>query len=203
MANELNDALSPLDGFKMPRYKELPEIELYMDQIISIAEKYLAQLSIGEKSIITPSMINNYVKNGILPPPTKKRYTRDHLAKIIIICTMKQTVEITDIASTLDCSIEENGMENTFDMFAARYENDLAQTVENAIFLASEENGSVLDVIIAGAVRSNTSRLVAEYALKTRRENNEPTDKEKEKPRSKKKKRDEDDEEEISLLPVI
>lgn len=200
MADKLKTALAPLKGFKMPRYSELPEIDLYMDQIISIAEKYLAPLTVGDKSIITPSMINNYVKNNIIPPPQKKRYTRDHLAKIIIICTMKQTVEITDIAATLNQSIETNGIERTFDSFAKRYEDDLSQTVENATALAEEDDGSVLDVILAGAVRSNTSRLVAEYALSTRKTNAEPKEKEKQK---QKKKHSNEDEEEISLLPVI
>ena len=84
-------SIETLENFRLPRYGDLPELELYMDQVISTVEKYLSALKVGDKSILTPSMVNNYVKNGVIPPPEKKRYTRDHLAQIIIICTLKQT----------------------------------------------------------------------------------------------------------------
>ena len=52
---------------------ELPEFELYMDQVIGLVEKYLRPLYPENKTPITPSMINNYVKNGALPPPQNKK----------------------------------------------------------------------------------------------------------------------------------
>ena len=63
---------------KLPYWDELPEIDLYMDQVIVLMEKYLSWY-IGydsENKIITPSMINNYVKLGIIPAPIKKKYSK-------------------------------------------------------------------------------------------------------------------------------
>ncbi|MBQ1186610.1 MAG: DUF1836 domain-containing protein, partial [Clostridia bacterium] len=56
-------------GFHLPRTSELPELDFYMDQVVSIMEKYLFLLSVDQDSkFITPAMINNYVKLGIIPP---------------------------------------------------------------------------------------------------------------------------------------
>ena len=68
------DSTMEVLNFHCPRWKELPEIDLYMDQVVSILEKYLSVFMEyeGEK-IITPTMINNYVKQKVVDPPIKKR----------------------------------------------------------------------------------------------------------------------------------
>ena len=59
---------------KLPHWEDLPEIDLYMDQVIALMEKYLSDLTTQDDSkLITPSMINNYVKLNIIPAPTKKK----------------------------------------------------------------------------------------------------------------------------------
>ena len=76
---EKNDFLVSCDAvgsLHFPRWQELPEFELYMDQVIALAEKYLSVLTPDHKVPITPSMINNYVKSGALPPPKNKKYNR-------------------------------------------------------------------------------------------------------------------------------
>ena len=57
------EKLSAFEGFHMPRWNDLPEIDLYMDQVISVTDKYLGALCTTDDPILTPSMINNYVKN--------------------------------------------------------------------------------------------------------------------------------------------
>ena len=56
------------------RPSEIPNIDLYMDQVIAIAEKYLRPITAEGDNLLTQAMINNYVKNGIVPPPIKKRF---------------------------------------------------------------------------------------------------------------------------------
>ena len=78
-----------VSAFHIPRWHELPEFDLYMDQVIALAEKYLSVLSADGKGLLTPSMINNYVKSGVLPPPKNKKYNRTHLAILMIVCITK------------------------------------------------------------------------------------------------------------------
>ena len=98
MTNENTEISKPLKH-KLPYWDELPEIDLYMDQVIVLMEKYLSWYieENQETKIITPSMINNYVKLGIIPPPEKKKYSKVHIAYLIIICSLKQVMPIPDI----------------------------------------------------------------------------------------------------------
>ena len=118
---EKNDFLISCDvigSLHFPRWQELPEFELYMDQVIALAEKYLSVLTPDHKVPITPSMINNYVKSGALPPPKNKKYNRTHLALLMIICSMKSVMEISSISDIVRQSIASNSIENVLDTFA-------------------------------------------------------------------------------------
>lgn len=204
MNNRFEKELEKLNGFSLPRYAELPEIELYMDQVISVAEKYLSALAVGERSLITPSMINNYVKNGVIPPPHRKRYTREHLAAIIIICALKSTVEIQDIALVVNNSTNARGMEKTFDTFAEQYEAHMAAIVEKSRATAqSDSDHAPYKVIVENAILSSTARIAVEYAMNSiDAPKAEQTDEEPRR-RRRRKATDDEDGEEISILPVI
>ena len=92
---------------KLPYWDELPEIDLYMDQVIALMDKYLSFHKTDEETkIITNSMVNNYVKLGIMPAPVKKKYSREHIAYLIIICTLKQALPISDIKDLIEIRVK-------------------------------------------------------------------------------------------------
>lgn len=98
---KLADFEKKLQTFHMPRYRELPDIDLYMDQVISYVNKYLNIFSETDENVITPSMINNYVKHGILPPPSGKKYSRVHLAYICAVFFLKQVLKMEEIKNII------------------------------------------------------------------------------------------------------
>ena len=78
--------------------EDLPSIELYMDQVTTFMDKYLSQNKrYEEDKTLTKTMINNYTKNNLLPPPEKKRYTKEHLILLIYIYYLKNVISISDI----------------------------------------------------------------------------------------------------------
>ena len=86
----------------LPRWNELPEIDLYLDQVVNYLEKYLGILSSNDDDkIITKTMINNYVKQGIMPAPEKKKYGKTHIAYLMVICILKQVYSIGDIGKLI------------------------------------------------------------------------------------------------------
>lgn len=86
-----------------PDWAALPTIPLYVDQVLLYLRDSLAFFERDEEDVLlTNSMINNYVKNGVLPHPLKKKYSRQHLAALITICMLKQVLTIPDIATLLD-----------------------------------------------------------------------------------------------------
>ena len=81
---------------------EIPEIDLYMDQLTTFMEDKLnANKRSEDDKTMTKTMINNYTKNTLLPPPDKKRYSKDHLIMLLYIYYLKNFVSITDIQTLL------------------------------------------------------------------------------------------------------
>lgn len=108
----------------IPRWEELPNIELYLDQVVTLMEEYLGNVNKEEK-IITKTMINNYVKNGILKSPENKKYNKEHLAKIIVICILKQIYSINDISNLIRLALETSEINISYNRFAVEFEKSI------------------------------------------------------------------------------
>ena len=96
--NLRNDEFKTL---KLPRWEEFPAFELYIDQVISFVCENLRIFNNDDEPLITAAMINNYVKNGVLHPPVKKKYDRTHLAKLIVICISKRILALSQISDAI------------------------------------------------------------------------------------------------------
>ena len=93
-----SDMVRKLNALSLPRYDQLPNVTLYRDQVIEYVALWMEPLSICvEQPAITPSMINNYVKVGLVPAPVKKQYGREQIARLIVICIFKQVLPIAAI----------------------------------------------------------------------------------------------------------
>lgn len=99
----LENWLNELNNFSYKDYENLPDLDLYMEQVINYLEN---QLSIFKTSSldkqITSSMINNYVKGKVVDAPIKKKYNKSHIASIEQICTLKQVLSIAEVKEILD-----------------------------------------------------------------------------------------------------
>ncbi len=95
---DLSNWFSQLENYKFPDWQELPDLDLYMDQVVTYLERILCLISVeGEDKLITTWMVNNYVKAGAIPMPKGKKYNKEHLGYILLICAMKQVLSISDI----------------------------------------------------------------------------------------------------------
>lgn len=107
----------------IPRWNELPEIDLYLDQVVNYLEKYLGILNVNrDEKIITKTMINNYVKLGIMPAPEKKKYNKSHIAYLMVICILKQVYSIGDIGKLISETIKFFELSKAYNRFCANIE---------------------------------------------------------------------------------
>ena len=98
----LNSILDSLTNIDYIRAEEIPNINLYMDQVTTFMEEHLASTKRYEDDkILTKTMINNYAKNHLLPPPVKKKYSREHVLILIFIYYFKNILSIKDIETVL------------------------------------------------------------------------------------------------------
>lgn len=129
---EFQTFVKEFKAFRLPRFFEFPDVGLYMDQVVSLTEKYLKIMQrADEKQFITPSMINNYVKMGVMPAPIQKRYTPVHLAYLVMICLLKQVLTINEIKLYL--SFDQGMIEVEYDRFCGLLEKSTKNLcVENS-----------------------------------------------------------------------
>ncbi len=101
--NLLNSILESLKNLNYIKPEDIPNIDLYMDQVTTFMDTQLASTKRHpEDKILTKTMINNYTKNNLLPPPEKKKYTKEHLLTLIFIYYFKGIMSISDIQSILN-----------------------------------------------------------------------------------------------------
>ena len=99
MLNSILESLSRVDYIPLD---DLPNIDLYMDQVTTLMEKELEQSKrYDEDKVLTKTMINNYAKNNLLPPPVKKKYSKEHVLVLILIYYFKNVLAIKDIEHIL------------------------------------------------------------------------------------------------------
>lgn len=99
MLNSILDSISRIDYIKS---ENIPNLDLYMDQIITFMDVQLKSSKRHEDDkILTKTMINNYVKNNLLPPPNKKKYSKEHVVSLIFIYYFKNILPIKDIETIL------------------------------------------------------------------------------------------------------
>lgn len=153
----------------LPHWEELPPIELYMDQVVTLLGNYISVMG-GEK-VITQPMINNYVKLGIMPPPSKKRYSRHHIAYLIIICFLKQTLGMDTIKRIIPVGITEDEVKSVYESFVENQKKAFDYVIDNIKSVAgpildTESEKRMNDLIIQVSVASNICKVLAEGIIK-------------------------------------
>lgn len=102
MSKKSRDWLEEMARLDYIKPEDIPEIDLYMDQVTTFMESQLSKTKrTPEDKIMTKTMINNYTKNKLLPPPVKKKYTKDHMYLLIFIYYFKSIMSIADIQKLL------------------------------------------------------------------------------------------------------
>jgi len=114
---EIENQPSPI---RLPRWEELPDIDLYMDQVLRLTEKHLSVIGIKP---VTAAMINNYVKLKLLPAPIGKKYTRQHVAFIFAIAILKDVFEIIQIREGILVETQILGLKQAYNLFVTEVEN--------------------------------------------------------------------------------
>ena len=109
--------------FRLPRYHEIPNMGLYLEQTTKYINGFLAPLGCLE---ITSSMVSNYVKKGIVPKPEKKQYYAEHVAYLFFVALAKNLVSIEDIGLLIEMQRNTYTLPVAYDFMGAHLENTLA-----------------------------------------------------------------------------
>ena len=133
----LQSILDSLDRIDYIRPDDIPDIELYMDQVTTFMDSRLKNAARNPEvdKILTKTMINNYAKNDLLPPPVRKKYSREHMLLLIFIYYFKGNLSISDIQTVL---------KPITDRFFAGNEGLKLETIYNEVFSLEREEVEVM-----------------------------------------------------------
>lgn len=121
--NSLNKLFA---SYHLPRLSEIPDIDLYMDQVIIYVRKHFSLFPYAAaENFITPSMINNYVKSGIIPAPIGKKYGRRHIAYILIVFFLKQVFSLEEVKAFIYVQIKASSERQAYELFCDILDSEL------------------------------------------------------------------------------
>ena len=165
---------SYLNEHALPKWEELPALDLYMDQVVALINGYLGFLpkEVGMDAVVTAAAINNYVRKKIVPPPVKKRYSRIHLAYLLMICSLKQGVSISYVQQMIPVTLSEETVRTVYDQFVEQHRRTTLYFVEQVnritpAILAEDKTDDqrLSNVVTAFAVVAGLSRMSTEKLL--------------------------------------
>lgn len=129
--DNLKDWCEKLYSFNVGKWEEWPDINLYMDQVISYLDKYMDYFRIyDDEKMITPSIINNNTKDGVLPKPVKKKYSRTLLSTLLMFCITRQVLSGRELSNMLGELTASDDFSELHKAFGNTLEEQLQRTLE-------------------------------------------------------------------------
>ncbi len=162
-----------LRSFRLPAWEDFPDLELYMDQMILLLNRYLTfDEALAEEKTVTASMINNYVKMRIMPPPVKKKYGRAHLAYLVIICSLKDALGISVIQKIFPPGMEGELLRDRYNAFVRNQEKSYHYVADNidlvALPLLQEQervSERIHDLVMQVGVSASITKALTEHFI--------------------------------------
>ena len=148
----------------IPLWEELPVLELYMDQVIILLNQYVGMIKNedGESETITKNMINNYVKMKVVPAPVRKKYSKTHIAYLVLVCVMKQIYSISMIKSMLPDFEDEQGIIKTYNCIVNSFKRAVNDDVSNIV----NDDTNIENCVLQLSSKAIALKLLAEKVMK-------------------------------------
>lgn len=172
---ELERLKSRMASERPAHWDALPDIPLYMDQVVSYLGRQL--ITFRESEGLTSAMINNYIKDGIAPRANGKRYEKEHLATLTAIAILKQVLSVRDLATLLENNIKVGNLDSDYERFLTGLDSAFQEA------LVDIENGpdDLPTLAVSLALRSYADLLACRRILDLLRMDEEESGKEKKK----------------------
>lgn len=166
-----------MENYKLPAWEDIPNIGLYMKQLISLVKDYLDYMppELKGEEFITSATVNNYVRKKIMPEPVDKKYYRVHIVYLIIICSLKQGLSIPTIQTMIPVDLPTDELKETYDSYVKQHQLAVRYFLQQVRLAA----GGILDhkvkpiiatdqaseLIMTSAIVGSFARLMAEKLL--------------------------------------
>lgn len=184
----LQDWLDQIADTELTPFANLPQLELYMDQVITLMRRQYDALTPATDRPLTPSMINNYVKDEVMPRPVQKKYTREHLTVLSLICMLKAEFALPEIKELVGGLNRFYGNEELYALFCTAQSIALQKASDRLSSFSQADEAQRYKLAMELALEANAKRIAAAKLLESLTPKDEQTDKDKDKEKEKEKK---------------
>lgn len=142
-----------LETNRPEQWDRIPDIDLYMDQLKSYMERQHIGFELtGTEETLTSSMVNNYIKSGILPRAKGKRYNRSHIGILTAICLLKQVLKVDEVGKLLQSCLQGRDVQSFYSDFTEMLDQEYQKTAEqiNPEADAGETTRQALQMAVSG-----------------------------------------------------
>ena len=127
---ELDEFKDKLRHARPEQWDLIPDIELYMDQVISYMTRQHIGLELDGDENLTSAMINNYIKSGLLPRARGKKYNREHIGYLTAICLLKQVLSVSETGALLRQQMENRSVEDFYRHYTEILDEEFSRTAD-------------------------------------------------------------------------
>ncbi|MCL1791059.1 MAG: DUF1836 domain-containing protein [Peptococcaceae bacterium] len=165
----LEDIKKSLSEERPATWDDLPDIDLYMDQVLGYMHRQL--YSSRPESNLTAAMVNNYIRDGLMPRTKGKKYSRSHIARLTTICVLKQVLSVGDISLLIEM-FPPDTLKQVYEKYRTILDRDLSSVVEKV-----PDNNDPLeltDAVVRFAIASYANKVAAEHLIDMLKEQRTP-----------------------------
>ena len=165
-----------ITNYHLPDWDSIPDLGLYMDQVVVLLVQYLSFIPspAGTKEhFVTSSTINNYVRLKIMPAPVKRKYHRVHIAYLIMILTMKQSLSISDVQKVIPPDSSEEEVRVVYENYSEKFRrlalffNQQVQSGAEGIHTPGQSTDNAVELlVIESALIAGFSKILAEKLIR-------------------------------------
>ena len=166
-----------ITDYHLPEWNSIPDFGLYMDQVIVLLEQYLSFIPTpagAKEHIVTSATINNYVRLKIMPAPVKRKYHRVHIAYLVMILTMKQSLSISDVQKVIPpMDSSEDEVLSVYEDYSEKFRrlalffNQQVQTGAEGIRTPGQTGDNAVELlVIESALIAGFSKILAEKLIR-------------------------------------
>ncbi len=165
-----------VSNYRLPDWESIPDFGLYMEQVVTYIREKIGYAKVGDEGseVITSSAINNYVRKKLMPAPVKKRYYRVHIAYLLILCILKQSLTISEICQMFPNEVKDEDLKVFYTAFANQHIQAAEYFIKRMeadrdIFLNNDPDNSPYDqmsqFILDMAILSSFAKLISEKLI--------------------------------------
>nr|WP_297968773.1 DUF1836 domain-containing protein [uncultured Mogibacterium sp.] len=149
MSERINELVSRLENSRPESWDKIPDIDLYMDQVIGYMKRQHIGLECEGEETLTPAMINNYMKSSLLPRAHGKKYDREHIGYLTAICLFKQVMSVKEAGLLLSSEMEHMDVEHFYDEYCRTIDDEYLRVADKIKGCKDKETATKLALELA------------------------------------------------------